>query len=75
MVTLQRFDNGRISIYIGDHLPPHVHVKLHDGRDCTVDLAHFAIKGRIVAREIRELLVWIKANRLFLLEEWWRCNP
>jgi len=75
MPVLQRFDNARVVMYLGDHPPPHVHVKLRDGRECTVDLEGFAIKGRIADREIREALAWIAAQQDFLLDAWRRCNP
>lgn len=75
MPILQRFDNTRVLMYLDDHRPPHVHVKLRDGRDCTVDLDDFAIKGRVAEREIREALAWIEANRDFLFDEWRRNNP
>ncbi|WP_424220693.1 DUF4160 domain-containing protein [Azovibrio sp.] len=45
-------------MYLDDHPPPHVHVKLKDGRDCTVDLDDFAIKGRVTEREICDALAW-----------------
>lgn len=45
MSTLARFDNTRVVMYQDDHPPPHVHVKLRDGRDCTVDLHNFMSKG------------------------------
>ena len=63
MSTLQRFDHSRVVMYLDDHPPPHVHVKLRDGRDCTVELDSFAIKGRVAQREIREALAWIRANQ------------
>ncbi len=56
MASLQRFDNCRVVMYLDDHPPPHVHVKLRDGRDCTVSLEHFRITGRVAEREIREAL-------------------
>lgn len=74
MPTLQRFDNSRVLIYIDDHPPPHVHVKLRDGRDCTVDIDSFEIKGRIAEREIREAPTWIRSNQSFLFNEWRRNN-
>lgn len=72
MSTLQRFDHSRVVMYLDDHPPPHVHVKLHDGRDCTVELDSFAIKGRVAQREIREALAWIRANQAPLQEQWQR---
>jgi len=75
MPILQRFDNTRVLMYLDDHPPPHVHVRLRDGRECTVDLDEFAIKGRVTEREIREALTWIEANRDFLFNEWRRNSP
>lgn len=75
MPVLQYFDNAQVRMYFDDHPPPHVHVKLRDGRECTVDLDGFAVKGRVAAREIREALVWIETNRDFLFDEWRRNNP
>jgi len=62
-------------MYLDDHPPPHVHVKLRDGRDCTIDLESFEIIGRVAGREVRDALVWIKSKKTDLLIEWWRNNP
>jgi len=62
-------------MYMDDHPPPHVHVKLSDGRDCTVNLDSFDIKGRVAKREIREALAWIKSSQSYLMNEWQRSNP
>lgn len=70
MPTLQRFDNCRVLMYNDDHPLPHVHVKLRDGRDSTVDLDSLQINGRVAEREIREALAWIASNRSLLLDEW-----
>lgn len=75
MPSLQQFPDCRVLMYRGDHPPPHVHVKLRDGRDCTVDLQTLEVKGRIAEREIREALAWIASNTSFLLDEWRRNNP
>ena len=75
MPVLQRFAASRILLHAGDHLLPHVHVRLGDGRECTVDIETLKIKGRIAAREIREELDWIASNRIPLLGEWRRYNP
>lgn len=62
-------------MHAGDHLLAHVHVQLRDGRECTVEIASQKIVGRIIAREIREELLWIAMNREKLQEEWRRLNP
>ena len=38
MPTVARENGIRFVIYPNDHLPPHVHVKLTDGRECRIDL-------------------------------------
>lgn len=75
MPVLQRFGNVSVLMYFDDHPPPHVHVKLADGRECTVDLAEMSLTGRVRAREIRMVLSWIEAQRAFLLQQWQRMNP
>lgn len=75
MPTLFRSDDCRVMMYPNDHLPPHVHVLMRDGRDCTVDLVTLAINGRVQAREIRVALAWIAAEQANLLNEWQRYNP
>ncbi len=73
--SLQKFAASRVVMYAGDHLLPHVHVQLSDGRECTVELGSLAIVGRIAAREIRDELRWIESNRVWLHDEWQRYNP
>lgn len=75
MPTLKRFNDLRVLMYLNDHPPPHAHVKLRDGRECTVDLDNLAIKGRVTEREIREALAWIEASLDLLFDEWRRNNP
>ena len=75
MPTLQRFPAPRVLMVADDHLLPHVHVRRNDGRECTVDIDTREIKGRIAAREIRDELAWIAANRALLHGERRRYNP
>ncbi|MBK1693949.1 hypothetical protein CKO09_04245 [Chromatium weissei] len=70
MPTLQRFNQCRVVIYLNDHPPPHVHIKLRDSRDCTVDLETFIITGQVDEREIREALIWIRSEQVSLLKKW-----
>ena len=62
-------------MYAGDHLLPHVHIQLTEGRECTVEIVSLKLVGRITTREIREELRWIESNRALLLSEWRRLNP
>jgi hypothetical protein len=72
MATLHRFDHCRVLMYLDDHPPPHVHVKLRDGRDCTIDLENLEIRGRVAEREIRDALLWIQSQKIDLLSKWQR---
>lgn len=75
MPVLRKFAASRAVMYAGDHLLPHVHIQLRDGRECTVELASLTIAGRIAAREIRDELQWIESNRAWLHGEWRKLNP
>jgi hypothetical protein len=75
MPTLQRFADGRVLMYLGDHPPPHVHVVLRDGRDAIVEIESLLVVGKLAARELSAALNWIAAERTFLLDEWQRYNP
>jgi hypothetical protein len=50
-----------------------------DGRECTIDIDGFEIKGRIAEREIHEALALalalITTQQDFLRDEWQRYNP
>ena len=75
MPVLQQFASSRLVMYAGDHLLPHVHIQLRDGRECTVTIGELRIVGRIDRREIREELRWITEHRAELHEAWRRLNP
>ena len=62
-------------MYAGDHLLPHVHIVLRDGRECTVVIDSLRVVGRVPAREIHEELRWIESHRIALRQEWRRLNP
>jgi hypothetical protein len=75
MPTLQRFPSSRVLMYARDHLLPHVHVCLSDGRECTVDIDGLKIVGRVAAREIRDELSWIASSSALLHAQWRTLNP
>ena len=69
---LALFLHSRVLMYLDDLPPPHVHVKLRDGRDCTIDLENLEIRGRVAEREIRDALLWIQSQKIDLLSKWQR---
>jgi len=40
-------------MYAGDHLPPHFHIRLQDGREALVEIASLSmLYGRIARRQL-----------------------
>jgi hypothetical protein len=76
MPVVERFPNCRVRINAKDHPPPHFHVLMNDGREAWVTIAELKIVyGKVVAREITEVLSWAAANRRMLaakFKEWQR---
>lgn len=76
MPTLRRFDSCVIRIYANDHLPPHFHIGMNDGRECLIEIDTLAlITGRVSRREIVEPLAWAKDNLAALQAAWKELNP
>nr|NDG08590.1 DUF4160 domain-containing protein [Oxalobacteraceae bacterium] len=42
---------------------------------CTVEIDSLKLVGKITRRDIRDELLWIESNQVFLLSEWRRLNP
>lgn len=76
MPTLHRFDNCIIRMYANDHLLPHFHIGMNDGRECLVEIDTLQfLAGRISRREIVETLTWALENRAALHKKWKELNP
>lgn len=74
--TIQRFDSCTISIYAGDHLPPHFHVRMRDGREALVSIEQLEVlRGSISRRELAAATAWAAANQSALLAAWKELNP
>ena len=67
MPVVQRFAQCRVVINPRDHNPPHFHVLLNDSREAWVTIATLEIiHGKVVEREISDVLTWAKANQEML---------
>lgn len=76
MPTLARLAKSVITMYAGDHLPPHFHVRMNDGREALVEIASLEVlRGSIAKRELAEAVAWAEANRAALAEKWKELNP
>lgn len=76
MPTLARFAKSTVTMYAGDHLPPHFHVRMNDGREVLVEIATLdVLRGSVSKRELAEALAWAEANRAALAAKWKELNP
>ncbi len=63
-------------MYAGDHLPPHFHVRMNDGREVLVGIAPLdVLRGSVSKRELAEALAWALLEQSALLEKWKELNP
>jgi hypothetical protein len=76
MPVIQRFATCVVRVNLRDHLPPHFHVVMNDGREALVRIDTLQIiRGKVPDRELVEALAWASKNRLLLMkkfEEYWR---
>ncbi|WP_374308974.1 DUF4160 domain-containing protein [Methylocella sp.] len=76
MPTIARLSASTVNMYASDHLPPHFHVRMNDGREALVEIATMSvIRGAIPARELAEPLKWARANADLLARKWLELNP
>lgn len=76
MPTVTRLASCTITMYAGDHLPPHFHVRTRDGREALVMIATLGVlSGSIRRRELDEAMAWAKTHQLALATQWKELNP
>ncbi|ADU99015.1 DUF4160 domain-containing protein [Alicycliphilus denitrificans] len=76
MPTLARLAQSTITMYAGDHLPPHFHVRMNDGREVLIEIATLEVlRGSVSKRELAEAVAWADANRAALAAKWKELNP
>lgn len=76
MPTLARLAASTVTMYAADHLPPHFHVRLNDGREALVEIATLQpLTTRIAQRELAEALAWAADNQGLLVAKWKELNP
>jgi len=76
MPTLTRLPDCSIHMYAGDHLPPHVHIRMRDGREVLVEISSLRVlRGKVPARELQGALTWVLDQHSTLLTQWEQLNP
>ena len=76
MPTIARLPSATIAMYAADHLPPHFHVRMRDGREALVVIETLAtLAGDIKPRELAPVLAWASAHQSDLTAKWQELNP
>jgi hypothetical protein len=76
MATLIRLQMSRLTMYAGDHNPPHFHVLASDGCEALIDLASLrVIDGTVRPAVLKEALAWASQNVALLATKWKELNP
>jgi len=76
MATLVRLAKSKLTIYAGDHNPPHFHVLTHDGSEALIDLASLrVIDGTVRPAVLKEAVAWASQNLGLLATKWKELNP
>jgi len=76
MPTIAQFSNCSIKLYAADHLPPHFHIRMRDGREVLVAITNLCVlRGSVPVRPLTEALDWAAAHRTELLTKWRELNP
>lgn len=76
MPTVIRLQKSKITMYAGDHNPPHFHVLAHDGAEAWVELATLVvIWGAVDRAALKESQAWASENAALLKAKWKELNP
>ena len=76
MPKLHSLPNCVVTMYAGDHLPPHFHIRMNDGREVLVEIATLKVlRGKVARRELLGALAWASLMQPWLAEQWKELNP
>ena len=76
MAMLIRLPKCKLTMYAGDHNPPHCHVLANDGSEALIDLASLqVIDGTVRPAVLKEALAWASQNLAVLTTKWKELNP
>jgi hypothetical protein len=76
IATLIRLPKSKLTMYAGDHNPPHFHVLANDGSEVLIDLASLqVIDGTVRPAVLKEALAWASQNVALLATKWKELNP
>ena len=74
MPTISRFYGIVIQMYMGDHAPPHVHVRYQGMRAVLRIDDGEMIRGELPRRALRMVREWMRLHREELMADWDRSS-
>jgi Domain of unknown function (DUF4160) len=75
MPTLANFGSCSLTMYAGDHPPPHFHIRANHGGEALVDISSLEIlRGKLARREVQEAMDWAANHQDFLMQTWKELN-
>ena len=75
MPTLTRLPKSKLTMYAGDHNPPHFHVLANDGSEALIDLASLGVvDGGVRPAVLKEALAWASQNVALMATKWKELN-
>jgi hypothetical protein len=76
MPTLTRLQQFKVTMYAGDHNPPHFHVLANDGSEALVELVSLrVIDGAVRQAVLKEALAWASQTVHLMAAKWKELNP
>ena len=75
MPVFEFLDGIKISVFMNDHVPPHIHASIGE-YESLIDINKVAlIVGNLPKNHLRKVLLFVKTNQMELLEEFYNLNP
>jgi hypothetical protein len=71
MPTLLDRKSWKITMYFGDHNPPHFHIVARTGQEAQIEIATLTVMaGAVEKRVLDAALEWAAGRQIFLLGKW-----
>lgn len=70
MPKVAEFAGIVITMYFGDHNPPHFHATYGDDSAAITIDAHAVLAGWLPGKELKKTLAWAAANAAMLMAKW-----
>jgi hypothetical protein len=71
MPTLLDRRSWKITMYFGDHNPPHFHIVTKTGQEAQIAIATLTVMaGEVDKRVLDAVIEWVSKNKTLLLVKW-----